>query len=876
MNLFDADFVPMPDLFLFFHGSTIPGTLENLHIPYFQPFVTNMPNPRAKGAKRRRVNATDLDLAAKVANAGESGFGLEVTPSDDENDIANVNTSDNQSGLYGSHRRSVPSRGTDRSSRRFTSSRSLRSASEAPSMSQRSVASTSTKNPYSASKHRIRRVMDRGSSVSVRSTCTSHRRTMFPQAAVHIVCAIGENLARETCVASLDAGTPISLQVTKQSNGQTYAETLAYLEALRPDEVLLNEGRKNSPLAKKILQLYAVDDVSTPATSSVNPTGEKSGDTPKTNTIVKFISRSCFDQTKGAELLRRLARPETYDATLLEEYILLSSSHAVLHYTQQTLGASFSRRSLDITVNSGGKNRMAIDRSTLLQLEILTNAKTGKTKNSLVSDIDLTKTTVGTRLLRSSLIAPPCRSDTINARLDLVDTFLSNEDFFYAVLEHLQSLPAIDKMLTNIAVVPRLKTAKTKCTRESPVVTARFASKGISALVYIKSTLSALPALARILKDHLAELDGVHGPQEDETAFTGRSSLLIGLGGGPASTDRLKRHCLLRAIVQALSQPQLAAIQELVSSVFTESTSFSRNANAMRHQECFALKSNDNGMMEILRKAFLANVDDIYKKADEYAEMHGFHVSVRYSTSRGYYLSVPVEIAADLPDCFIQPNKCGNHIYCTTEEVHSLNIRAQDNVQDLLLMTYERIQEVLEHARSKYDALASLSDAIALLDLCHGFADKVTLSKVPWSRPVVVDSTSSTPDSMGIIIRNGRYAIDVSESFLSTSDGPATIIPNDTFASGAKPFTVISGINGSGKSTYLKQIAIIVLLAHCGSYVPAEQASIPVSIAGSFLLLYKTVNDSNNVLKLRTRLCVRMGTADDQGMGATVYLVCSL
>ena len=90
-------------------------------------------------------------------------------------------------------------------------------------------------------------------------------------------------------------------------------------------------------------------------------------------------------------MLRRLAREDTYDPSLVEEYILLSSSHAVLHYTQQTLGASFSRKCLDVCVNAGGKNRMAIDRSTLLQLELLTNAKTGKAKNSLISTIDCTK-----------------------------------------------------------------------------------------------------------------------------------------------------------------------------------------------------------------------------------------------------------------------------------------------------------------------------------------------------------------------------------------------------------------------------------------------------------------------------------------------------
>lgn len=642
---------------------------------------------------------------------------------------------------------------------------------------------------------------------------------------MHIVCAVGENLARETCIASLDVGVPICLQVTKQGNGQTYAETIAYLEMLKPHEILLNEGRKNSPLARKLVQIYA------------------NSETDNENIVVKFISRSCFDQTKGAELLKRLARTDMFDPTLVEEYILLSSTHALLHYTQQTLGASFSRKCLDVIVNSGGKNRMAIDRSTLLQLELLINAKTGKTKDSLIASIDCTKTTVGTRLLRTTLMAPPCRVDTINARLDLVDSFLENEDFFYAVLEHLKNLPAIDKMLTDVAVVPRLEMKHPQARSESPVVTARMASKGITALVCIKSTLSALPALASMLQDHVRDLEPCAPRQSDgATAASCRSSLLVGLGGGPTSTCSPHRNYLVSAIIQALSQPQLAEIREIVNDVFTESTKFTRNVNAMRHQECFALKSQDNGMMEIIRKAFLANVDDIYKKADEYAEMHGMHVSVRYTSSRGYYLAVPVDNAPNLPNNFIQPIKSGRHIHCTTEEVHSLNTRAQDNVQDLLLMTYERVQQVLEEARSKYDALAALSDAIALLDLCHGFADKVTLSKLPWCRPILIGDEMSGKNHH-ILIRNGRYGIDVTDSFLSSSEGPREIIPNDTYASNHKFFTVISGINGSGKSTYLKQIAIIVLLAHCGGYVPAEQATIP----------------------LRNRLCARMGTSDDQG-----------
>jgi DNA mismatch repair protein MSH4 len=170
----------------------------------------------------------------------------------------------------------------------------------------------------------------------------------------------------------------------------------------------------------------------------------------------------------------------------------------------------------------------------------------------------------------------------------------------------------------------------------------------------------------------------------------------------------------------------LATVQEAVSNIFTETTTFTRNANAMRHQECFAFKCEENGMMSVLRKAFLANVDDIYKKADEYAEVYGITVNVRYTTSRGFFLCVPADIAPELPQVFLQPAKSGRFISCTTEEVSSLNSRAQDNVHDLLLMTHDRIHEVIDIARTHYDAIATLCDSVALLDMCHSFADNVT------------------------------------------------------------------------------------------------------------------------------------------------------
>lgn len=657
------------------------------------------------------------------------------------------------------------------------------------------------------------------------------------------------------------------MQVTKQGNGQTYAETLAYLDVLQPDEVLLNEGRKSSQLARKIMELYhQPTGVSEHTGEWQDEEGEewnRQNQECQTKTVVKFVSRGCFDQTRGAEVLRRVARPETYDASVIEEYILLSSAHAVVVYTQQSLGANFVNGSVFLSVNSGGNNRMAIDRSTLLQLELLVNSKSGKTKHSLIGTIDKTKTVVGGRLLRTNLMMPPTQVDTINARLDLVDLFLNSEDFFYSALEHLSRLPDVDKMLSNVALIPKTKPHNKE---EDDGVNVRMAAKGIAALVGIKSALSAMPALASVLEEQLMssspteEAASPHeGMREEGTVRTERTSLLIGLGGGGQSTslEKLEENHLLRAIACTLRQPELYEILQAVTGIFTPSTEFSRNANAMRHQECFALKAEEGGIMALLRKNYLANVDDIYKKADEYAELYGFHVGVKYTTLRGHFLAIPAGASRDLPSVFIQPTKAGRYIHCSTEEITSLNTRSKDNVRDLLLLTYSSIQEVLDMARERYDALAALCDAIALLDMCHSFADTISMSSQSWCRPIVVDpdvpaenqqNGITTELAASLIIRKGRFGIEVPASGTVSTD---EFIANDTYAAKETSFTLITGINGSGKSTYLKQLAIIVVLAHCGCFVPAEQASIP----------------------LRDRLCARIGNADDQENNISTFML---
>lgn len=540
----------------------------------------------------------------------------------------------------------------------------------------------------------------------------------------HIVCAISENLARETCIAILDASTPVELNIVKQGNGNTYAETLSALEWIKPDEVLLNEGRMNSQLAQKVLTLYCGKSKNNSTNNdesegNSNCLGKSTFSAPLSQTVVKFVPRNYFDQTRGSELLQRVCRERHHDSAVVNEYILLASCHAVLHYASHCLGAIFAEKTVNLYMNAAKNQKsMVIDRSTLLNLELLSNARTGNQKHSLLGSIDSCKTSVGSRLLRRTLMAPPTQVSTINARLDLVDELLSNENFFYEVFDHLRSLPELDRMLSHMALVPRLSNTPNRGGRASAknsdrdwIVTPGMASRGISALVCIKTALSITPKFAYSIENHLKNMEARENqlPQDsnttafeeiediaDETTVNGNAydftnddgTTLCGhftytgefMVTPSPKTDSKRRKVkknpakslLLRAILYTMRQPSLKEILDHVCNIFTESTTYSRNPHAMRHQECFAIKPNMDGMMDILRKAFLANVDDIYRLADEYAEKYGLVVSVKETTARGYYLSIPSYAAADLPSIFIQPVKSGRFIHCSTEEVRNL------------------------------------------------------------------------------------------------------------------------------------------------------------------------------------------------------------
>ena len=214
---------------------------------------------------------------------------------------------------------------------------------------------------------------------------------------------------------------------------------------------------------------------------------------------------------------------------------------------------------------------MNIDRRTAMNLELITNFKSGNQKESLFGAINFTKTVIGARLLRSNILRPTTDIATINLRLTTVEEFLRHNRVFTEVVTLLSSFPDMDKMLTGLVTVPKTITQKT-------------ARIGIDTLIYLKQTLKVSPQLATAME----QINSSNGEKEPHNP-------------------------LVAIIISNLTDKSLNKIEDMIMNVITESTSFVKSAHAMRHQECFALKNGIHGLLDVARKTFLQTVEDIYQ-----------------------------------------------------------------------------------------------------------------------------------------------------------------------------------------------------------------------------------------------------------------------
>lgn len=210
-------------------------------------------------------------------------------------------------------------------------------------------------------------------------------------------------------------------------------------------------------------------------------------------------------------------------------------------------------------------------------------------------------------------------------------------------------------------------------------------------------------------------------------------------------------------------------------------------------------------------------------------------LKIAYNKVSGYFIELTRAQAEHAPAHFIRRQTLKNAERYITSELKQFEDQVLSSESRALQREKWLYEQLLEQLRAALGRLQILSQGLARLDLWCNWAHQARLRQ--WQRPEFTDQS-------GLDIRQGRHP--VVEALIDT---PFTA--NDTLLSPQRRLLIITGPNMGGKSTYMRQTALIVLLAYCGSFVPAAAARLgPID-----------------------RIFTRIGSADDLSTGKSTFMV---
>jgi DNA mismatch repair protein MutS len=243
------------------------------------------------------------------------------------------------------------------------------------------------------------------------------------------------------------------------------------------------------------------------------------------------------------------------------------------------------------------------------------------------------------------------------------------------------------------------------------------------------------------------------------------------------------------------------------------------------HQELDILRDLSDGATE-----FLAQLEQREK------ERTGINsLKVGYNKVHGFFIEMSRTAAADVPDDYIRRQTLKNNERFITEELKEHEHKVLSAQGKFLALEKRLYQELFDKIIPELGQLQTLSQAVAELDVLTNFAERAqTLNYV---KPVLSNEA-------GINIEAGRHVVVEQMT-------PDAFIANPIVLTEQRKMLIITGPNMGGKSTYMRQTALIVLLAHVGCYVPADSATIG----------------------LVDRIFTRIGASDDLASGRSTFMV---
>jgi DNA mismatch repair protein MutS len=515
----------------------------------------------------------------------------------------------------------------------------------------------------------------------------------------------------------------------------------------------------------------------------------------------------------------------------------IGAAGAALHYLTQHL-----RRDVKNLTRLSFYRRddyLTLDYTTLRHLEILEPLRHDAPRNaSLYGAVNRTVTPMGARMLRNWLSQPLAAVEPIRRRQEAVRTFIENSaglDNFRAQLSQVRDLER---------TIGRLSSGSGNA---RDLVALRLALEQIPT---VKGTLQTVAQASRLLPDQLPKLS-------EKNAAAGTAALLYDLES------------------QLTESPDLV---ELISRAIVDDPPLALKEGGM-------IRDGFDSSLDELRNAMRSGKDWIAKlQADEITRTGITSLKVRFNSVFGYYIEVTRANLDKVPPHYIRKQTVASGERYITPELKEMEGKILGAEERAVKLEYELFQRVREEVLGQLPKIQLTAAALAQLDVLASFAEAARLHN--YSCPHVADE--------GVIrIRDGRHPV------LEQQLTDERFVPNDTGLSGgagsalSSPTTpqsggegrdevarssqtphpisghalpagrgegenhvfpqiaLITGPNMAGKSTYIRQAVLIVLLAHTGSFVPAAEARID----------------------LVDRIFTRIGASDDLTRGQSTFMV---
>ena len=215
----------------------------------------------------------------------------------------------------------------------------------------------------------------------------------------------------------------------------------------------------------------------------------------------------------------------------------------------------------------------------------------------------------------------------------------------------------------------------------------------------------------------------------------------------------------------------------------------------------------------------------------------GKKLKIGYNKVFGYYIEIPRSVSEDVPGDYVRKQTLANCERFITQELKELETELLTAKDKLTALEYRLFEELRGRVAAEVGRVQATAGSVAELDVFCSLAETAVVNN--YCMPEI--------DLSGVIVINdGRHPV------VELMQKDTLFVPNDTFLdSGAARTAIITGPNMAGKSTYMRQTALIVLMAQIGSFVPAKSARIGIV----------------------DRIFTRIGASDDLSAGKSTFMV---